>query len=746
MLSFKSWLIAAVGSLFFMVSAVSQASAQSMTVSVNPTTYTTAGEVLTFTYNFDSGNSVIDAGSLSVTSTVAGMTVNCAPIAQTTQATTTCTGLHSVTAAQASPGGLVTEGGTFDATALGTILGGSVGFAQAAFQSPQASQTISFTQPANQIFATGLTVNLTATASSGLTVSLATNSPAICTVAGSVATILGVGTCSITASQAGNASFLAAPDVTRTFTISQGAQTITFTNPGAQTFSAGGTVALSATGGGSGNPVTFNSTTAAVCTVAASTVTMVAAGTCSINANQAGDGNFTAATQVNQSFAINQASQTITFVQPPTTSFLPGATVALTATSSAGLPVALASNSPGVCTVAGFTATLVSVGTCSITASHGGDGNFLPAPNVTRTFSASGDAVINRTGRVISNFMGRRADQITANYPDLVNRLIGGVNGTNSPVNFTGSGTLRNNQLAFSTSLRQIVATREANLAKNREGSDNVMTLGNESTAGGPVIGASSLDIWLKGTWAKVESDTRNSDTGFLWAGFDYRVSPSLLFGVMTQFDWVNESDSVNGTVAKGHGWMVGPYMVKRIGPSLLLDGSVAWGQSSNEVSPLGTYTDGFDTTRWLAKGQITGDFTRSNWRFAPHVGVVYFEEKQHSYTDSLGNFIPNQTISLGRVTFGPKVSYARTLEDGSSIGAHLGLKGIWDFDKAEIVNVTSGLAAGSSDSLRGRLEGGLSITMPNGWSLSGHSFYDGIGVGDLEAYGGGIGLKVPLN
>ncbi len=123
---------------------------------------------------------------------------------------------------------------------------------------------------------------------------------------------------------------------------------------------------------------------------------------------------------------------------------------------------------------------------------------------------------------------------------------------------------------------------------------------------------------------------------------------------------------------------------------------------------------------------------------------MIYFEEDQKSYTDSLAVFIPGQTVSLGRVTFGPKVSTSIQRADGTVISPHLSIKGIWDFDKAEIVNLTSGLAAGSDD-LRARAEGGISVLMPNGWSLTGEGFYDGIGSNNLEAYGGSVTLRVPL-
>ncbi len=99
---------------------------------------------------------------------------------------------------------------------------------------------------------------------------------------------------------------------------------------------------------------------------------------------------------------------------------------------------------------------------------------------------------------------------------------------------------------------------------------------------------------------------------------------------------------------------------------------------------------------------------------------------------------------SLGRLTFGPKFSYSYRRVGGITVTPYIGIRGIWDFDKAEIVILTSGLASGSDD-LRARAEGALSVQMTNGWSLDGQGFYDGIGSNDFEAYGGRITLAAPL-
>ncbi len=82
------------------------------------------------------------------------------------------------------------------------------------------------------------------------------------------------------------------------------AQTITFGNPGAQSQGTPLTLVASAS---SGLAVTFTSATLNVCTVSGATATFVAAGTCTIDANQPGNTTYAAASQVQQSFSVSPA-------------------------------------------------------------------------------------------------------------------------------------------------------------------------------------------------------------------------------------------------------------------------------------------------------------------------------------------------------------------------------------------------------------------------------------------------------
>ena len=74
----------------------------------------------------------------------------------------------------------------------------------------------------------------------------------------------------------------------------------------------GGTYTVTASGGASGNPVTFSIDSSAhgSCSISGATVTFVAVGTCVIDANQAGNASYEAATQVQQSFAVSASGST----------------------------------------------------------------------------------------------------------------------------------------------------------------------------------------------------------------------------------------------------------------------------------------------------------------------------------------------------------------------------------------------------------------------------------------------------
>ncbi|SDD63179.1 lectin-like domain-containing protein, partial [Aquimonas voraii] len=200
-------------------------------------------------------------------------------------------------------------GVTYFVRAFATNSAGTAYGPEISFTTLKLDQTISFSNPGNQTYSPGGSFIATATASSGLPVTI-TSASATCSVnATSPATVAiqAAGPCTLNANQAGDGTYNAAPQASQSLTIQQASQAITIDDPGAQTYSAGGSFSVTATGGGSGNPVVLSSDSPAICSVSGSTVTQLSAGTCLLLADQAGDGNYLAAPQASLGVTINPA-------------------------------------------------------------------------------------------------------------------------------------------------------------------------------------------------------------------------------------------------------------------------------------------------------------------------------------------------------------------------------------------------------------------------------------------------------
>jgi hypothetical protein len=272
----------------------------------------------------------------------------------------------------------------------------------------QRSQAVTFTSTAPGSAAVGgASYAITATATSGLAVTFASATPSVCTVSGASVSYVAAGTCTVRADQAGNATYAAAPQVTQTFAVVKGSQTITFTStaPGSATVGgAGYAVTATAT---SGLTVTFASATPSVCTVSGASVTYVAAGTCTVTADQPGNAGYAAATQVAQTFTVAKGSQTITFTSAaPAAAMLGDAAYAVAATATSGLAVAFTSATPSVCTVSGAGVSYLAAGTCTITADQPGNAGFTAAPQVSQSFLVTAPAPAAPTGLTVNTTAG----------------------------------------------------------------------------------------------------------------------------------------------------------------------------------------------------------------------------------------------------------------------------------------------------------------------------------------------------
>ena len=279
----------------------------------------------------------------------------------------------------------------------------------------KANQTITFGTLADRAMRP-VPAAISATASSGLTVAFTISAATSgnCFLSGNNLFTSNVGTCTVLANQSGNATYNAASQVSRSFTISQGTQVIDFGAQGGQTYSPSGMFGLSPKAQ-SVDPIDLNTTTGltvayasltpAVCSIAGITVTIVTAGTCTIEVTQAGDANYAAATPVSQDIVINMASQTISWGAQSNQVFGSGGTFAISPLASGGASgnaIVYGSSTPAVCTVVGTTVTKVTAGTCTLTANQAGNVNYTAAVEVSQALTITASAPTAPTATLIT--------------------------------------------------------------------------------------------------------------------------------------------------------------------------------------------------------------------------------------------------------------------------------------------------------------------------------------------------------
>ena len=290
----------------------------------------------------------------------------------------------------------------------------------------KANQTIAFAALANKGFGDP-DFDLSASSSSSLPVSFA--AAGNCSVTGATVHLNGAGSCTITASQAGNDTYNAAPDVLQSFNIGKASQTITLAPLADRSFG-DPDFDLSASAS-SGLPISYAA--AGNCTVTGASVHLTGAGSCTITASQAGDDNYNAASDALQSFNIGKGGQEISFAPLPDRN-LNDPDFDVSASASSGLAVSFAAT--GNCTVTGATVHLTAAGSCTITASQAGDENYNAASDVAQSFTVHNPAPSISALSPNSAGVGTAGFTLTITGSNILSGAVVRVNGTDRSTSF----------------------------------------------------------------------------------------------------------------------------------------------------------------------------------------------------------------------------------------------------------------------------------------------------------------------
>ena len=421
------------------------------------------------------------------------------------------------------------------------------------------AQTINFTQPASPVaYGSGpITLVATGGASNNPVVFSVLSGPG--TVSGNQLTITAAGTIVIAADQAGNATYAAAAEVTRSVVVTQVAQTINFTQPASPVNYPSGPYTLMATGGASGNPIVF-SVLSGPGTVSGNQLTITGGGTIVVAADQAGNTNYSAAPEVTRSVVVNLTAQTITFTPPTSPVAYTTNPITLMATGGAsGNPIVFSIVSgPG--TVSGNQLTLTGVGTVVIAANQAGNSNYAAASQATQS------VVVNQATQTIT-FTPPQSPVTFSTTPILLNAT-GGPSG--NPIVFTivsGPGTISGNSVTETGYGTIVIAANQAGNA-NTSAAPQVM----QSIVVSPIATvASPVSTLAAGTYPSAQSFFLSDSTA--GASIYYTTDGSAPTTASTKYD--------PATAAKNNGIPVG--MTETVNAIAVLTGYTP--------SPVATYT-----------------------------------------------------------------------------------------------------------------------------------------------------------
>ena len=223
---------------------------------------------------------------------------------------------------------------------------------------------------------------------------------------------------------------------TKNFVVQLNSQTITFSNPGTQTCGTPLTLGASAS---SGLPVSYAISGPAY--LSGNTLHFTAAGAVTVIASQSGNAEYSAASSVTQTFAVNPLSQSITFNNPGTQTY--GGSVTLNASASSGLSVSYGVSGPA--NLSGNIVYFTGTGTVTITASQAGNAFYSAAANVVQAFAVSPQPTSFSISNASFTYDGQsHSPAITAN-PSGANYILGGTTSGTAAGSYTITATATGN-------------------------------------------------------------------------------------------------------------------------------------------------------------------------------------------------------------------------------------------------------------------------------------------------------------
>lgn len=268
----------------------------------------------------------------------------------------------------------LTNGASYTFTVVATnALGDSVASAPSNAVVPVGPPALSnFPALTNTFGAADFTIT-PATSNSAGAFTYTSSDDTVITMAGDVVHIVGIGTATITADQAASGGFTTG-SIAAQITIGAATPALTGFNDVNQTFG-DADFALTPPTSPSAGAITYSSSDPTVATILGNTVTIVGAGTATITATQAANGNYAAGSTTAQLVVATQAPA-ITWIGDQTKTFGDATFDLPDPSSNSAGAFAFASGNGSVATISGRTVTITGAGSAVITATQAANGNY----------------------------------------------------------------------------------------------------------------------------------------------------------------------------------------------------------------------------------------------------------------------------------------------------------------------------------------------------------------------------------
>jgi uncharacterized protein YjdB len=437
------------------------------------------------------------------------------------QPTSNSSGLFSYTSSNLSvatiSGNTITIVGAGTSTITATQAGTtnySSGQITTTFQVNQSFPTITnFSIQSKTIGDAPFTINRPISNSSG-SFSYTSSDLSVATISGNTITIVGIGSSTITATQAGTTNYTQGL-ITTTFQVNKSTPTITNFSIQSKIIGDAPFTINQPTSNSSGL-FSYTSSNLSVATISGNTITIVGVGTSTITASQEETTNYTQR-QIATTFQVNKSTPTITnfSIQSKTFGNAPF-TINQPTSNSSGL-FSYTSSNLSVATISGNTITIVGVGTSTITASQAETTNYTQR-QIATTFQ------VNKSTPTITNFSIQ--SKTFGNAPFTINQPTSNSSGSFS---YTSSdlsvATISGNTITIVGDGSLTITATQAGTTNYTEGQITTTFQVNQSTPTNPVIITNSNDFsYFMTTPSTYVNITNNLEINYDLIATSYKV------------------------------------------------------------------------------------------------------------------------------------------------------------------------------------------------------------------------------